>query len=644
MFLSELKIWNFRKYGEIKSDPTHELSGGSGLHLQFNEHLNILVGENDSGKTAIVDAIKLILLTQSRDFIRISREDFYQSVEGNESTRANLFRIQCVFRGLSAEEASHFIEWLGIEKGADGKKSFFLKVIMTAKRRGNSIYPETKAGPDSEGSMFYGEARDYLRLTYLKPLRDAENELTPSRNSRLSQILDSHKSFKEKETHPLLGIAEKANDDINLFFDGKNPDNSSHTDLSGQQLVKQINDYLSEFFGEIKNAGFSIADIHLKGVLEKLSLKLAANRAGLGSHNLLFIAAELLLLERDEYSGLKLALVEEIEAHLHPQAQLRLIKYLEGLTASTSTQFQLILTSHSPNLASEINLKNLIVCYKDKALPMGPDYTLLRKGDYLFLERFLDVSKANLFFARGIIMVEGDAEALLIPTIAEILGYSLVKHGVSVINVGSTAFTRYSKIFQRKNKKNGLHDIPVSVITDADVRPIEAKGEYKTNTIDGLGKDLAIERQKAKDRYSGQSVKTFVSKCWTLEYDLACSQLKKDFYLGLLHAEYVKNSDKYGLTEKKKLKALKRLEDDFATWEKKWEKDPRKNQKIAYKIYNDFMLKKGKLKSITAQCFAQIIKDKFELGGNERTDLKQCFETDEYLDYLTKAIKYSVGK
>ncbi len=644
MHLSELKIWNFRKYGEYKRDHTQELSGHPGLSLQFNPYLNILIGENDSGKTAIIDAIKLVLLTQSRDYIRITREDFHQFNEEDERSRTNFFKIQCIFRDLSPEEASHFIEWLGVEKYEDNEDTFFLKVTMTAKRRGNSVYPETKAGPDEEGTLFIGEARDYLRLTYLKPLRDAENEMTPSRNSRLSQILDSHKSFSEKEDHPLLEIAEKANKDIKKFFEGKKPDGSTHPDLSGKDLVQQINDYLGEFFGENKTARFSIADAHLKGILEKLCLKLAYNKAGLGSHNLLFIAAELLLLEREDYTGLKLALIEEIEAHLHPQAQLRLIKYLQSLTGMGESKFQLILTSHSPNLASEVRLENLIVCYENNAFPMGADFTKLRNGDYLFLERFLDVTKANLFFAKGIIMVEGDAEALLIPEIAEIIDFSLLKHGISVVNVGSKAFTRYANIFIRKDKNSGELDIPVAIITDADVIPLEGKGKYKYNSIEGIGKNLDEERDKAKKRYSRQNVKTFVSKYWTLEYDLACSELSKDFYRAILYADYIKNSDKYGLTERKKEKAIKRVDDDFTTWKSKWSGDARIKEKIAFKVYNDIMLKKGQLKSITAQCFAEIIKSKAESGDVEKANLKNLFETDEHLIYLTNAIKYAANK
>ena len=69
MFLSELKIWNFRKY--VSGD-----GSTPGLHLKFNKGLNLLVGENDSGKTAIVDAIKFVLQTQSYDYQRLEEEDF----------------------------------------------------------------------------------------------------------------------------------------------------------------------------------------------------------------------------------------------------------------------------------------------------------------------------------------------------------------------------------------------------------------------------------------------------------------------------------------------------------------------------------------------------------------------------------------
>lgn len=73
-------------------------------------------------------------------------------------------------------------------------------------------------------------------------------------------------------------------------------------------------------------------------------------------------------------------------------------------------------------------------------------------------------------------MVEGDAENILIPVIADILGYPLEKYGISIVNVGSTAFLRYSRIMERKDGAD--IGIPVSVVTDCDVKP-----EYTINPV-----------------------------------------------------------------------------------------------------------------------------------------------------------------
>lgn len=60
MYLSTLKLWNFRKYG-IKGDSFE--SSLPGLQIDFKDGVNVLIGENDSGKTAITDAIRYVLRT-----------------------------------------------------------------------------------------------------------------------------------------------------------------------------------------------------------------------------------------------------------------------------------------------------------------------------------------------------------------------------------------------------------------------------------------------------------------------------------------------------------------------------------------------------------------------------------------------------
>lgn len=216
----------------------------------------------------------------------------------------------------------------------------------------------------------------------------------------------------------------------------------------------------------------------------------------MGELNLLFIAAELLLLNADSSGGLRLALIEELEAHLHPQAQLRLIDYLQKEYDNSGTQ--IIISTHSTILASKVNLKNIVLLKNGIGYDMTYGNTELEKGDYLFLQRFLDATKANLFFARGVLMVEGDAENLLLPVLAEVLDYPLEKYGVSIVNVGSTAFLRYSRIFVRKN--GDKIDIPVSVVTDCDVKPYDIDPITKEKKFnEKVNESELVEKEKNKN-------------------------------------------------------------------------------------------------------------------------------------------------
>ena len=164
MYLSNLKLWNFRKFGD---EGVFNLDVPN-LNLDFNEGINVLIGENDSGKSAIIDSIKLVLKTHSYEWLRIESEDFYK-----DSSR---LRIEVTFSGLKDNEAKNFTEWLGWNgDGADAKP--YLRLIYDAKRNISSgllLPADVKAGVDPEGLQLSAEAREYLKVTYLKPLRDVE--------------------------------------------------------------------------------------------------------------------------------------------------------------------------------------------------------------------------------------------------------------------------------------------------------------------------------------------------------------------------------------------------------------------------------------------------------------------------------------
>ena len=514
MYLSELRLWNFRKYG---SDEPFDLSKPN-LIVPFNKGLNVLIGENDSGKTSIIDAIKLVLKTHAYEWIKVEESDFYRN--------SDKLRVELEFKDLKPNEAKNFIEWLGWEGiGKDAKP--ILRLIYQVEIKQDRIQvTDVKAGMDETGYPLNAEAREYLKTTYLKALRDADNDLTAKKNSRLSQILREHESFKKKsksDVHPFESEFKELNLKIEKWF---------KTD-GNEKLKKIIDNFLVSFTDEEKASRISLGDSDIKSILEKVSLGiLNQQNLGLGTMNRLYMAAELLHLKKENWDGLKLCMIEELEAHLHPQAQMKIIEALQK-----ETEVQFILSTHSPNLASKVKLHNLILCNNNQALPLGElpneenqstkndKYTKLDKNDYKFLERFLDVTKANLFFAKGVILVEGWSEEIILPVIAKKLGYDLTEREISIVNVGSTAYLRFAKIFLRQNPIEKLN-IPVAIITDLDNRP-----EVKDNSfceIKRAKKEKKIE--ELVDSFKSTNVLLSCTSDWTLEWCLYKSETLSKFF------------------------------------------------------------------------------------------------------------------
>lgn len=587
MYLSNVKLWNFRKFG---SDGAVDLDTPD-LSVHFAPGLNVLIGENDSGKTAIIDAIKLVLKTHSYEWIRLEQEDYYE-----DSTR---LRIECRFDDFTDEEAKNFTEWLGMEGEGEAAKPY-LRVILDASRTTDRILPfDIRAGVDPEGYVINAEAREYLKTTFLKPLRDAKTELVPRKNSRLSQILMGHPVFKEEASdHELVTMFAELGEDIENYF--------QDATMDGKKVSDALGNFLKKFFGKPRDANFSVSEQKLKNILETLKLTLEDEKLGLGSHNLLFIAAELLNLEREDWCGLRLGLIEEIEAHLHPQAQLRVIEYLQA-----QDDIQMILTTHSPNLGSKVKLDKLIICLDDNVFPMGSDYTELAYQDYKFLERFLDVTKANLFFATGVILVEGWGEELLLPALAKKIDIDLTERGISIVNLGNTAFLRYSKIFQRRNDEE--IGVPVAVITDVDVKPDQYK-DVKPDATTEEDVDLAGKISERESRFDGQKVKTFVSPHWTLEYCIGLSpKMRKHLFEAIKLA-----AEEMG----------KRITE---TWE---ELENGKDQaQLAFYLYHELIVKKEISKAIIAQQLALILE----------TTAIDAIREDASITYLFNAIDYAAG-
>lgn len=533
MHISKIKIINFRLF--------------ENLELSLNKGLNLLVGENDSGKTAFIDAIRYVLGTNSNDRTFIKEDDFHGE--------CNELNIQITFTDVDVH-AHRFVEHLSHEEyqdegGCTNRRSVLhiqLNAHKTgAERRGYPyIKTELKSGVDGNSLSIESEIRDFLSATYLKPLRDAETELSSGRASRLSQILSSSKEVKVG-MDTILSIIAKANED--LLAD----------DAALKKAAENIqNNYLHEliFDQDKKNLGafIDIAGIsnevldglpdnakrrHLRAILEGLSLALTKDRRmhGLGYHNLLFMGAELLLLEQEAKNEFPLLLIEEPEAHLHPQLQMKLLQFINSKVSSSGVQC--ILSTHSPNISAKVSPSEIIMLNGGKAFPLRERETELNADDYKYLQKFLDATKANVFFAKSLLFVEGDGENILLPEIARLLGRPLENYGVSVIKYdNSGSWKRFARLFLRKDKDGTPEDwnpTKVCVLRDLDLWPDCAEekddgtnphGFKKPNTRNKnyWRRNCTDEDQRIANHVDGlnrQNITVKISNDWTFEYCLA---------------------------------------------------------------------------------------------------------------------------
>ena len=482
MYLSKLKISGFRKLDACE--------------LEFRQGLNILVGPNNIGKTTIIDALRALLASED-GALRLTEDDLHVSSGGSQ--KVGTITFQYIFSGLSHQNEAdfyHALSPLPVEAGKPQLYEVILNISYTPSQSGGRLRARRWCS-DNEEVPISNDMLENLRAIYLQPLRDPEQGLRPGRGSQLSKLIHVLSDETGQQT------ISKAVEDLDAALQKQPPIvatqnavTEQHTSMVGSQLSQKI------------KVGLSQNDF--KKIASRLSMLIDdfdVYQNGLGFNNLVYMAVSLGELTADSNAAYKALIIEEPEAHLHPQLQAILLRFLEGVE-SKNNGVQVFVTSHSPNFASIAKIDSLIALYKaagtiQASLPRLASLDLSKK---MKLERYLDATKAEFFFADKIIFVEGVAELLVIPVLARRLGWSLREQAVSVISVDGLNFDSFLPLFGA----SGLN-IPVAALTDSD----PGAKHYPRK---GAQLQLSSAAQSIKNLENG-NLKIFLSQK-TFEYDL----------------------------------------------------------------------------------------------------------------------------
>ena len=503
MYISKVSLVNYRNF--------------ENSFFLFNKGINTIIGENASGKTNLFRAIRLILddnLLSSA--YKLNENDFNRNLI---NWKGRWIIISLEFSEISNEEAIQALFVYGSGVIADDKvKKATYNLFFRPKSEIRKQLSELKKG-DHDGlksildkitindyeTVFTGKSTvdfndknvqnelmgDFENVIFNYEIDDSKfggcipHQLSVRKEvsfTFIKALRDVVSDFQDNKKNPLLTLlkskSEELNDDDSEVISKKVKDlNETIENLND---IKEITNNISETIKEAVGTTYSPSSLSIKSNLPN-------------GANLIYLTLKLLEYkyrkEKDRIANF--LLIEEPEAHIHTHIQKALFDKIEY------EDTQIIYSTHSTHISEVSNISNMNIInrFKNYSEVYQP-FIGLKNEERMHIQRFLDAIRCNILFAKSVILVEGDAEEILIPImVKKTLGVSLDELGISLINVRSTGFENLALLFHNQRIKKRC-----AIITDLD-RSITGK-VTKAHKL-GLSRKEKLRGLKKRSKWIG---------------------------------------------------------------------------------------------------------------------------------------------